>query len=119
MSNWKERLGIESESNYVFNFEIDNHLLELGFYYSEMNPRFMNGNNYDDLTLNAKVLRFDGNHPDDDGGVQRVFMNKNEIYVERQTNYRSYDGSNYRDLSVIDEPLSFELLNSILDEIVQ
>lgn len=114
--SWKERLG--TKGNFVFNEEIDTYLLNLGFYYDTMNPRFMNGYNYSQLKLNKRVLRFDGDNPNDREGVQRVFLNRIEIYIERQTNYRSFDGSDYKNLKSLEEPITIELLDSILNELI-
>lgn len=75
--DWKEKLNTKN-LNYVFNSEIDNYLLKEGFYYDTMNPRFMNGDDYDKLKLDKRVLRFDGDNPNDREGVQRVFLNKRE-----------------------------------------
>lgn len=112
--NWKQKLGIK-EVEAIFSEEIDNHFKDLRFYEHTMDPRFYNVGNWDDLTLGVPVLRFDANW--NDGGVQRVFMNQNEIYVERQTNYRSYDGSSYHKFET--PPTSIEEIEEVLNSVVK
>lgn len=125
--NWKQKLGIqgeeeeeeeeEVEKDYIFSKEIDGHFLSLGFYEHTMNPRFMNSNEYDNLMHDEPVLRFDGDWDYHREGVQRVFMNQYEIYVERQTNYRSFDGSSYHKFET--HPTSIEEIEELLEELVE
>jgi hypothetical protein len=115
---YKDALGTEGEV-YVFSEEIDAYFKGLGFYESDMNPRFMNGYDYDKITTHdAPVLRFDGDWDWDGNGVQRVFMNEREVYVERQTSYRSFDSGEYHKFKFDDEP-TIEEIERVLDEIVR
>lgn len=112
---YKENLNISG--SYIFNEQIDSYFQNLGFYIDKMHPRFMNSDEYFDLKLEEPCLRFDGDWDHDGDGVQRVFMNKNEIYVERQTSYRSFDGSSHH---VFEHPPGcIEDIEEILDELVK
>lgn len=119
--DWKEKLGIEQKetpeenAKYIFDKQIDEYFLDLGFYEYKMNPRFMDGYDYEKLTHDAPVLRFDGDW--DRGGTQRVFMNTNEIYVERQTNYRSFDGSDYHKFE--NPPTSIQEIEEVLQKLIK
>ena len=122
--DWKEKLGIgieedlELEEVYVFSREVDDYFKSLGFYVHTMNPRFFNEIQYRRLTLDVPVLRYDGDWDSDNRGVQRIFMNGNEIYVERQTNYRSFDSSSYHKFKKR-PPESINEIETILNRLIR
>lgn len=122
--SWKENLGIQSpeceieeEVDFIFNKEIDQYFKDLDFYENTMDPRFFDGYDPNVLETNSPVLRFDGNWDWDNSGVQRVFMNQREIYVERQTSYRSFDGSSYYRFET--PPTSIEEIEEVLNKVVR
>lgn len=62
---------------------IEKYLLSLKFYRSEMRPRFLDGNGYDDLNIGKPCLRKDVSIKDN--YTLRVFVNTYDIYYEVQT----------------------------------
>ncbi|MNW28164.1 hypothetical protein D3C74_49790 [compost metagenome] len=108
---WREKMGLTPDEAYVFSRDVDGHFKDLGFYLSTMRPRFSDG--YSELaSYNLPVLRKD--HGNEDGSTIRVFMNRKEIYVEHQTSWRSFGGSQHR---VFEEPLTTaEEIEQNLDE---
>lgn len=121
--DWKEKLNLvtenteEEKEQYIFTKEIDHYFKQLGFYNDTMNPRFFDGYEYGDITENAPVLRFDGDWDHDNFGVQRVFMNATEIYVERQTSYRSFAGSDHYKFETPSP--TFEEIEEALNKVVR
>ena len=110
--SYKRKLGIKN-GGYIFNREIDDHFKSMGFYDDTMNPRFMNGYDYDKLSVDEPVLRHDSDY--NDGGVIRVFMNTTEVYVEVQTPYRSYEYSSYEKFE--EPPTSIDEIEEVLDRL--
>lgn len=113
--SWKDKLKVSHPI--IFSQTIDEYFKNLGFYESTMNPRFFDGIYYEKIKEGKPVLRFDGDWDWDGGGVQRVFMNKREIYIERQTSYRSYDGSDYHHFEK--PPTTIEEIEKVLERIVK
>lgn len=112
--SWKQNLGIEDD--YIFNEQLDSYFLNLGFYESTMSPRFI-VDEATQLSFDKPCLRYDGDWSYDNEGVQRIFINRNEIYVERQTPYRSFDGSSYYKFK--QNPTTIEEIEEQLDWLVR
>lgn len=93
---------------------IGTYLKTKGFYISTMNPRFMNGKNYDDLSIGETCLRHDStiknNH------TLRIFVNKKDIYYEIQTPWGGYETSCRYDAEEYD---SVDAISVLLDEILR
>ena len=71
------------KDKYVFNEHIDERLVEDGFYYNTMSPRFMQ-KAYDDIIKHDKwCLRRDYINIDKDLTL-RVFINSTELFIEVQ-----------------------------------
>lgn len=91
--------------------EIEKYLLKKDFYNSTMNPRFLNGTNYDDLTLNVPCLRYDCYFKK---YTLRIFINLTDIYYELESPWSSFEKSrryNPKDYNTI------EAIDNLLDEI--
>lgn len=110
---YKETLGIDND--YIFNKEVDAYFKNLEFYEDTMNPRFMGEYGYDNLTLDAPVLRFDSH--DNEGYTTRIFLNKKEAYTEKQSPWRSYDSSNH--IAFPSPPKTIQEIEDVLDELVE
>ena len=93
---------------------INNYLREKGFYADTMNPRFMNGVDYDELTIGKHCLRHDSTVNND--CTLRIFINETDIYFEVQTSYRSYKNSGRYNPD--DYPTVLEI-DALLDEILE
>lgn len=93
---------------------IQKYLMDRGFEEGTMNPRFMNGFKYDNLTIDKKCLCC--YIPLHDGRSLSIFINDIDIYYEVETSYRSYDSSNRYDSK---EYTDVEIISVLLDKIVE
>lgn len=91
--------------------EIEKYLLERDFYNATMNPRFLNGINYDVLKLNMPCLRYDCYFKN---YTLRIFINSIDIYYELESPWSSLEKSqryNPKDYNTIED------IDNLLDEI--
>ena len=93
---------------------IASYLKEKGFYESTMEPRFMNGFDYNKLTHGRPCLRHDSTIKDD--YTLRIFINDIDIYYEVQNPWRSYETSFRYDTINYD---TVETIDALLDEILE
>lgn len=104
---------VERKYSGIFPLPLEAYLRSLGFYEYTMNPRFLNGYDYDKLTTDVPCLRKDfGN-----AYSFRVFVNQRELYLEVQTPYRSLETSKH--VTFESPPRLRELekyFNELLDE---
>ncbi|NCI19706.1 hypothetical protein EJM73_08720 [Clostridium botulinum] len=94
--------------------QIEKYLKERGFYIDTMSPIFLNGYDYDKLTLNKSCLRHDSII--NQGDTLSIFINEIDIYFEVQSSYSSYitsDRYNSQDYLTVSD------IDTLLDEIME
>lgn len=116
MTNWRQRTG---SNDYIINKSVDEYLKTHDFYVDTMSPRFFgDGTSYGDIIKpDAPCLRLDADHPDDNWGVMRIFINAREAYIEYQNGYRSLDKSWHEIIERDAEDLDISQIDEILDDL--
>jgi hypothetical protein len=111
--SWKKKLNVD---HFIISPEVDEYLKKHEFYESTMNPRFFGEETYssDIISDGARCLRLDTEDPKNREYTMRIFITHEEVYMEVQNSWRSFDRSYHKKL---DESVTLSNVDGILDEI--
>lgn len=113
--DWRKRLHL---TNSIISDEVDAYLKQNNFYEDKMSPRFMNEESFFSKIKNhdAPCLRLDVEDPRCHSSTMRIFVANDEIYMEVQNDFRSYERSWYVDVS---GGVTIDNIDKILNEVTK
>lgn len=86
--SWESQLG--APRAVIFNKEIDEHFMEMGFTNGIMEPRhYISGSSYDDIVNKYDASLVLEKPSEGETGLNRIYMNTTEMFYEKETEYGS------------------------------